>query len=158
MQSIEKRSNCVATLDGPPPARHLRFGDSCECARSLVSIAAFVQISPNSRCAAHQRTRVVKIVNDWQRGALQAWLDRKAHRCRRVDSYMARNIAKVRYFFNFARSHQPGCCIIFLNSPLSISFVKLSAPPIKVPLTNTIGNVGQPDHSLSALRSCHMLT
>ena len=41
---------------------------------------------------------------------------------------------------------------IFCSSPLASNFSTSSAPPTSVPLTNTIGKVGQPVHILSALR------
>lgn len=43
-----------------------------------------------------------------------------------------------------------------LNSPLSISAWSSLAPPTSTPLTNTIGNVGQPVHIFKALRGRHM--
>ena len=41
---------------------------------------------------------------------------------------------------------------IRVNSPLSISRSRSSAPPINTPLTNTIGKVGHPVHIFKALR------
>ena len=38
------------------------------------------------------------------------------------------------------------------NSPFSISLRRSRAPPTSMPLTNTIGKVGQPLHILSAVR------
>src|ERR1035437_6818898 len=41
---------------------------------------------------------------------------------------------------------------IFFKSPLSINPITSVAPPTSTPFTNIMGKVGQPVHSLSALR------
>jgi hypothetical protein len=50
-----------------------------------------------------------------------------------------------------------GPASIVFSSPLTISAFRSLAPPTSTPLTNTIGNVGQPVHSFSALRSRQVL-
>jgi hypothetical protein len=56
---------------------------------------------------------------------------------------------------NACRPHQPAT--MRLSSPLSMSAARSLAPPTSVPLTNTIGKVGQPVHIFSALRSRQVL-
>jgi hypothetical protein len=55
--------------------------------------------------------------------------------------------------------HQPGVASarnIRWSSPEAIKARNSLAPPISVPLTNTMGKVGQPDHILSAVRGFHI--
>ena len=53
-----------------------------------------------------------------------------------------------------ARRHSPS---VRFNSPLAIRASASSQPPTSVPLTKTIGNVGQPVHIFSELRFRHSL-
>ena len=56
---------------------------------------------------------------------------------------------------HFAHSRDRIQASMRCSSPDSIRARVSSAPPISVPLTNTIGRVGQPVHILSALRRRH---
>jgi hypothetical protein len=62
-----------------------------------------------------------------------------------------------RRFVHVPQAPVLGPASIVFNSPLAISAFRSLAPPTSMPLTNTIGNVGQPVHSLSALRSRQVL-
>lgn len=49
------RLRCVAAHHGAASVKYLRSNSFCECARSLVSMAAIVQISLNSKISPHWR-------------------------------------------------------------------------------------------------------
>src|SRR5438105_545558 len=66
---------------------------------------------------------------------------------------------QLRYFNHYQSVDNILCtyAIKALISELAISFSRSLAPPTSVPLTNTMGNVGQPVHIFNALRWRHWL-